>query len=183
MKKLILMAVMAVFTLTASAQVEKGMRYGLFFSGSMSKYSKLPDAGNKFCYVGGAILEYNFTPNVYLGSGLQFGTRGTKLAGASMTSLNLIIPVNIGGRVNLSDKFALFGEVGPYVSFALKKAEAQMLGHGTIEGERFDWGLNGKVGVEFCQIQLFAGYELGLKEIWPDDAKNRSIVFGLGYLF
>ena len=79
MKKLILMAVMAVLALTASAQVEKGTRYGLTFTGSMSKYSELPDAKNTFGYGGGLILEYNFTPNVYLGSGLEFGLRGAKV--------------------------------------------------------------------------------------------------------
>lgn len=194
MKKFILMAVMAVLTLTASAQVAKGMRYGPTFTGSMSKYSDLPDAENTFGYGAGLILEYNFTPNVYLGSGLQFGLRGTKVKAldvanqsvtldGSLKSYNLVIPVNIGGRVNLSDHVALFGQVGPYASFAVKKAELQILGYGTIKGENFDWGFNGKIGVEFCQIQVFGGYELGMKEVWPGDAKNRSIVFGVGYMF
>lgn len=38
MKKFFMMAVMAVFTMTASAQIEKGMRYGITFTGTMSKY-------------------------------------------------------------------------------------------------------------------------------------------------
>ena len=194
MKKFILMAVMAVFTLTASAQVGKGVRYGLTFTGTMSKYSELHDTKNTFGYGGGLILEYNFTPNVYLGSGLQFGLRGSKVKAidvasqsvtldGSLRSYNLVLPVNIGGRVNLSDNVALFGQVGPYASFALKKAEIQILGYGTIEGEKFDWGINGKVGVEISQFQVFGGYELGMKEVWPSDAKNRTIVLGVGYIF
>lgn len=193
MKKFFMMAVMTVLTITASAQVEKEMRYGITFTGTMSKYSELPNAENTFGYGGGFILEYNFTPNVYLGSGLEFGLRGTKiqtldvagqsvLADGSLKSYNLIIPANVGGRVNLSDKVAIFGQIGPYASFAFKKAELQILGYGTIESENFDWGFNGKIGVEFCQIQLFGGYELGMKEIWPGGAKNRSIVFGVGYM-
>lgn len=194
MKKFFLMAVMVVFTFTASAQVEKGMRFGITFTGSMSKYSDFPNAENTFCYGGGLILEYNFTPNVYLGSGLQFGLRGSKVkalyvAGqsipfdSSLKSYNMVIPINIGGRINLSDNIALFAQVGPYASFAVKKQEVQILGYGTIKGENFDWGLNGKVGVEFSQFQAFGGYELGMKEVWPGDAKNRSIVFGIGYMF
>lgn len=190
MKKFVVMAVMAVLTLTASAQVEKGMRYGLTFTGSMSKYSELTDAENTFCYGGGLVLEYNFTPNVYLGSGLQFGLRGSKInvldvasqsvvLDGSLKSYNIVIPVNIGGRVNLSDNVALFGQVGPYASYSVKKAELQILGYGTIEGENFDWGIDGKVGVEFGQFQIFGGYELGMKEVWPGGAKNRSIVFGV----
>lgn len=193
MKKFFMMAVMTVLSITASAQVEKGMRYGITFTGTMSKYSELPDAENTFDYGLGLVLEYNLTPNVYLGSGLEFGLRGTKvqtldvvgqsvLADGSLKSYNLIIPANVGGRVNLSDKVAIFGQVGPYASLAFKKAELQILGYGTIEGENFDWGFNGKIGVEFCQIQLFGGYELGMKEIWSGGAKNRSIVFGIGYM-
>jgi opacity protein-like surface antigen len=196
MKKFFMMAVMTVLTMTASAQVEKGMRYGITFTGTMSKYSELPDAGNTFGYGGGFILEYNFTPNVYLGSEVQFGLRGSKakklefggqpvIPDGSLKSYNLIIPVNIGGRVNLSDNVALFGQVGPYASFAIKKAELQLLDISTIKGESFDWGFNGKIGVEFSQIQLFGGYELGMKEvwIWPENSKNRSFVFGVGYTF
>ena len=78
MKKFFMMAVMAVFTMTASAQIEKGMRYGITFTGTMSKYSEIPEADNIFGYGGGLILEYNFTPNVYLGSEVQFGVRGSK---------------------------------------------------------------------------------------------------------
>mgnify|MGYP003403069671 FL=1 len=194
MKKFFMMAVMTVLTITASAQVEKGMRYGLTFTGTMSKYSELPNAENTFGYGGGFILEYNFTPNVYLGSGLEFGLRGTKvqtldvagktfLVDYSLKSYNLIIPVNIGGRVNLSKNVALFAQVGPYASYAIKKAELEILGYSTICGENFDWGFNGKIGIEFSQIQLFGGYELGMKEVWPEEAKNRSIVFGVGYTF
>lgn len=196
MKKFFMMAVMTVLTITASAQVEKGMRYGITFTGTMSKYSELPNTENTFGYGGGFILEYNFTPNVYLGSGLEFGLRGTKvkklefggqpvIPDGSLKSYNLIIPVNIGGRVNLSDNVALFGQVGPYASFAIKKAELQLLDISTIKGESFDWGFNGKIGVEFSQIQLFGGYGLGMKEvwIWPENSKNRSFVFGVGYTF
>lgn len=194
MKKLILMAVMAVLTLAASAQVEKGMRYGVTFTGSMSKYSELPDAGSMFGYGGGMALEYNFTPNVYIGTGLQFGLRGTKLkyynvAGQSvpldgaLKSYNLFIPLHVGGRVNLSDNVSLFAQVGPYASFAAKKADMLILGYGTIEGENFDWGFDGKLGIELFHFQVFGGYEFGMKEVWPGSAKNRSIVFGVGYMF
>lgn len=139
MKKFFMMAVMTVLTITASAQVEKGMRYGITFTGTMSKYSDLPNAENTFGYGGGLILEYNFTPNVYLGSGLEFGLRGTKVQtlDVALKSYNLIIPVNIGGRVNLSKNVALFAQVGPYASYAIKKAELDILGYSTISGENF----------------------------------------------
>ncbi len=193
MKKFIIMVVMAVFTLSASAQVENGLRYFTMLSGSLSKYSEIPNAENTFGYGGGLSLEYNFTPNVFLGSGLEFGLRGSKLKNinfkgqslaidGSLKSYNLVIPVNVGGRVYLSDNVSLFGQLGPYFSFALKKAKMQILGYGDLYGESFDWGLNGKVGVELGEFQVFGGYELGMKEVWPGDAKNRSVVFGVSYI-
>lgn len=194
MKKIIMMAVMAVLTLTATAQVEKGMRYGISFTGSLSKYTETHGADNIFGYGGGVSLEYNFTPNVYIGTGLQFGIRGTKLTSldvagqnvslnGSLKSYNIGIPVNVGGRMNLSNSFALFGQVGPYVSYAIKKPEVQVLGYGIIKGEGFDWGFNGKIGVEFAQFQVYGGYELGMNEVWTGGAKNRSILFGIAYMF
>lgn len=70
MKKTIMMAIVATLSLTASAQIEKGMRYGIVFTGAMSKYSSLSDAGNVFGYGGGIVADYNFNKNVFLGTGL-----------------------------------------------------------------------------------------------------------------
>lgn len=193
MKKILFMAVMAIVAMTASAQIEKGLRFGITVSGSMSKYSEINGAKNTFGCGDGLTVEYSFNPNVYLGTGLQFGLRGTKVdalevsgqtisVDGSLKSYNIVLPVNIGGRINVSDNFSIFGQVGPYVSFAAKKAELQTVE--TVTGEAFDWGFNAKVGVEIRnQFQIFGGYELGMKEVWPNDAKNRSIVFGLAYMF
>ena len=41
MKKILFMAVMAIVAMTASAQIEKGLRFGITVSGSMSKYSAI----------------------------------------------------------------------------------------------------------------------------------------------
>lgn len=194
MKKIILMFVVGFMAIGASAQIERGLRHGIVFAGSMSKYSGIPDTKNIFGYGVGYSLEYNFNPNLYLGTGLEIGLRGTKLetykvlgqnlkVDVSLKSFNLALPVNLGGRFNISDNFSIFGQVGPYVSFAAKKAEMQILGYGNIKGESFDWGFNAKAGLEIYQIKIFGGYELGMKEVWPDEAKNRSIVFGLGYMF
>ena len=59
MKKFFMMAVMAVFTMTASAQIEKGMRYGITFTGTMSTYSEIPEADNIFA--GWRLLEIGVT--------------------------------------------------------------------------------------------------------------------------
>lgn len=195
MKKIFLGVVLAVTSLTAAAQVQTGLRYGVTLSGSMSKYSGVDGAKNIFGYGGGLLLEYNFTPSVYLGTGLQAALRGSKISSISVAgqrvnidgdlkSSNLILPVNIGGRINVSNQVSVFGQAGPYVSYAVKKAGITIVGADDINSESFDWGVNGKVGLElFNEIQIYGGYELGLKKVWGDSSKNRSIVFGLSYFF
>jgi opacity protein-like surface antigen len=192
MKKLLMMMAMAILTMTATAQEDSektGFRYGGVLTGAMSSYSG-DFQGIKqdmtFCYGGGLVAEYHFTPNVFLGTGLEFGLRGTKMeyAGGStnVKSRNLIVPVNIGGRVNVSDKLAIYAQVGPYVSYAVKKPELQIIYSGTVKGEAFDWGFDGKVGVEIFRIfRVFGGYELGMKKVFAD-SKNRSIIFGVAYM-
>lgn len=194
MKKTIMMAIVATFAITASAQIEKGMRYGYAIDGAMSQYSNLSGNGNVFGYGTGLVAEYNFNKNFYFGTGLEFVGRGSKIesilipgqwvnVNGSLRSYNLTIPVNIGGRINLSRTSSLFLQAGPYFSCAIIPAKLQILGYGDIKGERFDWGFNGKLGVEFSKIQIFGGYELGMRNIWGDDSKNRSITFGAAYMF
>lgn len=194
MKKTIMMAIVATLSLTASAQIEKGMRYGIVFTGAMSKYSSLSDAGNVFGYGGGIVADYNFNKSVFLGTGLEFDLRGsgietvqipgqTLYVDGSLKSYNIVIPVNLGGRYNFSRTSSIYAQVGPYFSCAVVPAKLQILGYGDIKGERFDWGFNGKLGVEFSRFQIYGGYELGMRSIWGDDSKNRSITFGAAYMF
>ncbi len=196
-----MMAVMAVVVFSASAQVEKGLRYGIVLSGSMSHYSDPQNngTGNTFGFGIGCDVEYNFSPNFYLDAALEFGLRGTKMdkvvqnsttimLESPLRSYNLIVPINVGGRVNVSDNVAIFAQAGPYVSYAFKPAEIKAdygsLGSVSMKGESFDYGFNGKLGVEFKQFQVFGGYEFGLNNVWRYlEGKNRSIVFGLGYKF
>ena len=183
-----MMMAMAILTMTATAQEDSentGFRYGGVLTGAMSSYSGDYQGLKQdmtFCYGGGLVAEYHFTPNVFLGTGLELGIRGTKMESieGSVKSRNLIVPVNIGGRVNVSDKLAIYAQVGPYVSYAIKKPE--LIYSGTVKGEAFDWGFDGKVGVEIFRIfRVFGGYELGMKKVFAD-SKNRSIIFGVAYM-
>ena len=190
MKKIIFVAVMTIFALTVSAQTETGLRSGIEFNGSLSTYSDLSTAEKTFGFGAGYVLEYGFTPNLYLGSGLDFVQRGTKidswnsyLCSGALRSYNVLLPVNIGGRFNVSDNVSIFGQVGPYASFAIIPAKLEV-GSRQFKGERFDWGFNGKLGVDIChQYRVFGGYELGMNKLWSDEGKNRSIVFGVAYMF
>lgn len=200
MRKIFLLAVMAICTITASAQVEKGLRSGMTLTGSISNYSGIDGASNSLGFGGGYIVEYNLNKNLYIGSGLQFGLRGAKMKSfeymgqkvalnkeSDVRSYNIILPVNIGGRVSVADNTHIFAQAGPYVSYAAKTGgiEVALLGgrKDNVKCEAFDYGINAKAGVEFNNIQIYGGYELGMAEVWKKDGKNRSIVFGAAYMF
>lgn len=200
MRKILLLAVMAITALTASAQIEKGLRSGMTLTGSISNYSGIDGASNSLGFGAGYIMEYNLSENLYIGSGLQFGLRGAKMKSteymgqkvqlaeeSDVRSYNLILPVNIGGRVAVADNTYIFGQAGPYVSYAAKTGgiEIALLGgkKDEIKCKAFDFGINAKAGVEFKNIQIYGGYEYGLSEVWEKDGKNRSIVFGAAYMF
>lgn len=191
---------MAITAITASAQIEKGLRTGVTFNGSISTYSGIDGASNSIGFGAGYIVEYNLNKNIYIGSGLQFGLRGAKMKSfeykgqkvdlnkeGDVRSYNLILPVNIGGRVSVADNAHIFAQAGPYVSYAAKTGgiDVALLGGRTdkVKCEAFDYGINAKAGVEFNNIQIYGGYEYGMAEVWKKDGKNRSIVFGAAYMF
>lgn len=195
MRKFFLLVVMAITAITASAQIEKGLRMGMTVNGLSSTYSDVSGVSSSMGFGVGYVAEYNFNENLYLGTGVQYDFRGAKFKSVeymgqqlplveegSVNSQHIMVPVNIGGRVALADNTYIFGQAGPYASLATKKSYIAV-GKEELKSESFDWGFNAKAGVEFNNIQIYGGYELGMAEVWKKDGKNRSIVFGAAYMF
>lgn len=195
MRKFFLLAVMAVCAITASAQIEKGLRMGMTVNGLSSTYSDVTGASSGVGFGAGYAVEYNFNENLYLGTGIQYDFRGAKFKSVeymgqqlplveetNVASQHIMVPVNIGGRVALADNTYIFGQAGPYASLATKKGYIAV-GAKELKSESFDWGFNAKAGIEFSKFQIYGGYEYGMAEIWKKDGKNRSIVFGAAYMF
>ena len=159
------------------------------------------------CRIGfnaGARFEYNFNPNLYLGWGVQWSMKGNmkdvEKNGAKVTVKNnahyLEIPVNIGGRIHLSDDLSLFGETGPYFAVGTcgkTKADATVLGQsgsadadffGDNGANRFDAGWGLRAGVEVSSFQIHLGYEYGFTKVWDDtSAHNWNFNVGVTYMF
>lgn len=186
MKKILLLAAMVVSTLAASAQVEQGFRFGINGGATFNTMSGINETKNLTGFRAGLVGEYNFSENFYLGTGLEYVGKGVKsdLIDGDLKFGYLQIPLNIGGRVSVSDNTYLFGQVGPYASYAVTKSDIDFYDGNYVKSNDFDWGFNAKVGVELSKFQIFAGYDFGMNETFKEcDTKNRTISVGVGYMF
>lgn len=152
------------------------------------------------------------------GSKVQKGTEGTD--GYFKQTFNpryLEIPANILVKVPLGSASSFFVGAGPYLGIGIGgkvKTDGQTLGltystdkdikfsnddPTTLNQEegagfgivkRFDYGLNGTVGIEGKSLVLSAGYGLGLAKLQSgsnssqdNNNKNRVLSFALGFKF
>lgn len=211
MKKIFAVALLALATITMNAQDFKKFRFGPTAGLNISTMNLDWDHSSRVGFNVGAICEYNFTNNWYVGSGLKFTQKGVRWnniinnidnPNLKSTPGYLEIPVNIGGRYSFNDKFSIFAEVGPYFAFGVcgkYKIEGGSCNYFGDEGEdfmelltgtevrakRFDFGLGFAAGVEYAKFQLRVGYELGLTKAFNIDnsAKMRNLYVGLAYMF
>lgn len=205
MKKIFAVALLALATFTMNAQDFKKFRFGPTAGLNISTMNLDWDHSSRVGFNVGAICEYNFTNNWYVGSGLKFTQKGVKwnniVNNPDDPNLRanpgyLEIPVNVGGRYSFNDKVSIFAEVGPYFAFGVSgkfKNGNESRSYFGDEGEtvlgvrakRFDFGLGFAGGVEYAKFQLRVGYELGLTKAFNVDgsAKTRNLYVGLAYMF
>ena len=156
----------------------------------------------------------NVSKGLYLDFGVQLSSQGWENSryydNQKKQSLQwkgnpyfLNIPIHIGYKVSLGHNTSLFAHVGPYVGIGLfgknklvteteagKKTTTTLADNvfGDKQAERFDWGIGGKVGVEFAKhVQIALGYDWGLKNLKtssnPVDFKNKVFSVSCAYVF
>lgn len=176
---------MAIVTMTASAQVEQGFRMGARVNGGLSQ---LTGDGSKMTlgYGLGWIAEYNFSPNLFLQSGI--GLENIAWKGNEGDTQNVYyaqLPIHIGYRFDMDESYSLFIQAGPYMGcglFALDNEDYFDSTFGTAK--RFDLGVGGRVGVEFSRFQISAGGNCGIIDVNKNvKRKNMSINLGVAYMF
>ncbi len=197
MKKLFLLAVLAVMAVSASAQVEKGFRYGVTGGISMSNVTGDDvDGSSMIGYQVGVIADYNFNEKLFVGTGLGLVNKGTKdmFGGAvegDFKGTYLSLPIHIGYRFNVSDNMLLNVSAGPEIAYGLFGSDIEW-NDGSEDtnyfddgwAERFEIGLGAKVGVEFNKLQINLGVNYGVTKFAEDtDAHTMSYTLGLGYMF
>ena len=156
----------------------------------------------------------NVSKGLYLDFGVLLSSQGWESSGYYDTQEKqsmqwkgnpyfLNIPIHIGYKFSLGHNTALFAHVGPYIGIGLfgknklvteteagKKATTTLADNvfSDKQAERFDWGIGGKVGVEFAKhVQVAVGYDWGLKNLKtssnPVDFKNKVFSVLCAYMF
>lgn len=187
MKKIFLVAVMAVLAMTVSAQVEQGSRMGVRANVGMSKVTG-GDAKMALSYGVAWVAEYNFSPKLFLQSGLGLERLGWKAddIDGTVNSLYVQLPIHVGYRFNLGEVSNLFVQAGPTLGYGIAGSDITD-GSKTINyfdsAKRFDLSAGGRVGVEMGKYQLSLGANYGVLEVFDGGGHNLNINLGFTYLF
>ena len=202
MKKLLFVAVMALFSLAVSAQEAGSMRFGVTGGGNISTANLEASHSSKFGFHAGLVGEYNIYENLYINATLKYSMRGVKDVAAAGYKFEwnpgyIELPIHVGYRYSFSDEFKGFVDFGPYFAYAVSgKIKANDGSDADLYSDvasrvlggkynRFEFGLGGSLGVEYSGVQLKVGYDFALTKICDvsNSAKNTNFYFGLAYMF
>ena len=184
MKKVLLVAVMAVISLGASAQHAVGgltlqPQVGL----SLATITKTDDTGLKAGLLAGAELEYQVNEMLGLAAGVNYSMQGCSADHGDNLNLDYInIPLR--AKIYVAPGFSING--GLQLGFM---ASAKVDGKDVSEtyDKNFDLSLPIGVSYEYQNIVFDARYNFGLTSVSGykaiDDQKNSVIQLTVGYRF
>lgn len=196
---------MAVLAINVSAQ---GLpRFGVEAGVNLSNSSWDVDPLDKKARVGfqvGITLDYAFTDEWSLQSGLAFTTKGAKVEGeyieggdvmvngkVTVNQSYLQLPVYAAYKIEVVPGTKIVFNAGPYLAYGVG-GKTKFDGSISIPGEaasgigeadtfgddgflnRFDFGLGAGVGAEFGNIVATIRYELGLVNVGKDDLDYKN---------
>jgi hypothetical protein len=211
MKKIIILAVMALVAFQATAQLTLTPRVGL----NLANVSVSGDGSEAFGdtkmrtgFLVGANLDYSLNEMWSVGLGLAYSQKGFKqettipLIGSFKTDFSsnyLEIPIMANAHFGNQDGVMFNIGAGPYIGLALggntkvealgqSDSEAIKVGNGEDDDlAPMDFGLNIGAGVTYKKINLGVQYGLGLSNIIPSASgdnltgKNGVIGISVGY--
>ena len=185
---------------TGRTQVRLGAKAGLNLANqNWDGFGIEPDSKLLPTFMAGAVVEFDFSDKISLGTGLQYHGKGLKTEGTTddiKYTLNYIqVPIQIQFRSN-----GFFGAVGPYMAYAIggqvtEDGDSEDLDFGNELDDDYsstDYGINVELGYEFGSLRATASYGLGLANGIPSDArdlfedasiKNTVLGVALTYLF
>lgn len=159
------------------------------FSGDINKTNYV------FKYQFGVTADLALTNNLYVITGLELQTKGTKSkpkgeAHVKYNPMYLQLPVHAAYKFDIARNTRFVVEGGPYIAYGLggkvKGGGEKMNIFGDERFKRFDFGLGAGVGVEFNKIVVKGGYDFGLVDVCKVKgmkARNQNAYLTLGYHF
>lgn len=213
MKKVLQASLMAVALLVGSnvsaqdSPIQLGVKAGV----NLSNFGgDVEGTKAKVGFNAGVTLDYNFTPNVALLTGLEFTTKGAKSkeyeveemgikgsAKASTTAMFIQLPVHVGYKLPVTETMKVVFHAGPYAAYGIggkdkteitingKTAEEKTDTFGKEALKKFDFGVGIGAGLEFGQIGVGLGWDFGLADLNRGDGsvKTQNGYLSLGYKF
>lgn len=196
-KVFFLLVVLTAISFSAKAQeIIFGIKTGINIADMNMKLDGVgfsADTDSRIGFNIGATVDYGFTENWFLQSGLDFTTKGTewKLLGEKIKikAYYLQIPIHAAYKFDVSEQAKLVISAGPYMACGVggktKVAGEKGDTFGSDGLDRFDFGLGLGAGLEVQNIAINLGYDHGLIDIGDEglEVKNRNWYMSVGYKF
>ncbi len=181
---------------TINAQ-DKFVTFGVKGGANLSSYSgDINDTKYVFKCQFGAIVDLAFTDHLYIVTGLDFQTKGTKVEpkkgkDIKYNPMYLQIPVHAAYKFDIAPRTRFVVEAGPYISYGIggkMKGNEKVNIFGDDRLNRFDFGLGAGIGLEYQHVAIKGGYDFGLIDISDVNkvkvkVKNQNAYLTLGYRF
>ena len=192
--KVVLIAVAILIGANVSAQ-NSPLTFGVRAGGNLSTFigDYTDELSPKFGFNVGVTMDYAFSQNLFLMTGLEFTTKGTRFEDsimeegirinvtATMNPMYLQLPVHLGYKIDIGNDMRLVLRAGPYIAYGIG-GQITARGSARVEGvtisveesedifgedgmERFDFGVGLGVGVEFGRFNVGLGYDVGLRNL------------------
>jgi hypothetical protein len=194
MKKLFIVAMVALMAAGVNAQVKYGVKAGVNFSSFNESTAGISASTSSTTgFNAGVVAEIPAATNFVIQPGLLISQKGGKVDISSIKPLYLELPVNAMYKFALGEsvKFLIFA--GPYLAYGIggtakDGTNSQSIKYGSDgDMKAFDFGLNFGPGIEYKNFQLTGQYSLGLANIATASsdvsAKNRGFSVSLAYFF
>ena len=173
MKRIFLVLMAVIISAGVSAQeLRLGATAGLNFASA-----HVDNGSSSGGYIGfqlGAKAEMDFSSYLidgfYLEGSLLYNLKGGSYSGSHSNLGYLQLPVNLGYRLTFSGDVSLLGSLGPYFGLGVLGKDVEKVSGAKVKTDvfgtrlqRFDFGLNYKLGVEvWNQWQFYLGLEHSL---------------------
>ncbi len=195
--KIILLAALFLSTITLYAQEKKttfGVKAGLNLSNIGSSEGNYDNTKTKAGFHAGFTLDYAFTPNWYLLTGLEYTSRGVKVELSSndqdITAAYVQLPLAAAFKFQFTDDLAILVHTGPYFAYGIhgeiKRGSHTQDTFSDVALKRFDCGMTLGAALEWRKLFFTMGGELGFVNIMQKNnnkAENRNFTLSVGYKF
>jgi hypothetical protein len=193
MKKIFSMVVLALATLSMSAQEDSKITYTAGVGMSSLVGDDTDAVKSKIAFKVGATYNFSISENfsVIPGAELVCKGYGMDFVDGDLHTYSLQIPVLAAYKFAVTDEINLVAKAGPYVAYGLFGSDIEFVGGGKVNvyddewgGERLDAGIIAGVSAEFGKWSVGLEYSRGfLKAAKDTKAYNQAYGVTVGYKF